>query len=258
MSSMRELWQNHSILFVPGKRAALSGTQVNRQSLCPVLGPGQPPRGFRMDNLWDHHRRAPLLPSPCAVDCPPRKKPSRSSSAAAARVRSSARRSAGRQVAGAADQEAGREVRPGSRRAEGPLARDRRRDPGPPHRARSRDQEPHRRGRHAGAAGRRPRGLPLIQHQALADHPAAGPACWARAAVTKLRIVQGPVKAPAAPRRRQALAASRPLDAAQERDLADSLLHPTSPRAGPEGRPAEAGPRRARDPLNGTSATSLD
>jgi hypothetical protein len=60
----------------------------------------------------------------------------------------------------------------------------------------------------------------LIQHQAPQITQRLD-LLLGKGAVTRLRIVQGPVKAPAAP-----VAASRrkpPLDAAQERDLADSL-----------------------------------
>jgi hypothetical protein len=65
----------------------------------------------------------------------------------------------------------------------------------------------------------------LIQHQAPQITQRLD-LLLGKGAVTKLRIVQGPVKAQAAPATgRQSGRASRkaPLDAAQERDLADSL-----------------------------------
>ena len=60
----------------------------------------------------------------------------------------------------------------------------------------------------------------LIQHQAPQITQRLD-LLLGKGAVTKLRIVQGPVKAPAAPAARPRR--KPPLDAAQERDLADSL-----------------------------------
>jgi hypothetical protein len=80
----------------------------------------------------------------------------------------------------------------------------------------------------------------LIQHQAP-QITARLDMLLGKGVVTRLRIVQGPVKAAAAPVS-QARRRKPPLDAALEKELSDSLAE--QPDGGLK-RPAETGPRRA-------------